>query len=129
MKSAPTTFKRRNNHIRKLRFENKLTFNAIASRYGITVERVRQICQEPFDRNEEIKKAVDKYKKKFNNHVSFNDLVYDIEELSKQNRRKDVVARRKILIEYLHDELELPFYRIGHLLNRDHTTITHLYYD
>lgn len=123
------TIKERDKKIRKLRFEKEETFNVIAQKYGISVERVRQICKQPEDKEELLKEIGRKYKRKFNDYVTYKMLVEDIEELAKLNRKKEVVIRRKILIQFLYEELNLPFYRIADLLERDHTTIMHMYYD
>jgi len=120
--------KQRNKKIKQLRFEKKKTYREIGQIYKISTERVRQICHQKRDKNELLKEIEFKYKKRFNDKTTFYDLKTDILELSKPNREKEKVVKRKILIDFLHDELNLPLYVIGDLLNRDHTTIRHSYY-
>lgn len=119
----------RNKKIRYLRNSSELSLAVIAKRFNLTSERVRQICSEFEDKKQILRQVRKSYIKKFNDKLSYNDLIKDIKLLSKQDRKKDTVVRRRILVMFLHEELNLPFYKIGVLLDRNHTTITNLYWN
>lgn len=46
----------------------------------------------------------------------------------KTGRQQEFVKIRQFIIRWLRDEHSWSFPRIGRLLNRDHTSIIHLYY-
>lgn len=118
----------RNYKIKELRILKKWPVSKIALKYGITPERVRQIVSEE-DRDKVRKLIAQRYTQKFKNDPSFNDLIQDIEILSRANRKKESVIKRRILIRYLYDELGISFEKIGYLLDRDHTSVMNLYYE
>lgn len=125
--TTQTKIQKRNNRIRNLRFHHKWTLHEIGQEVHLTRERVRQICNKKENKHlieEDIKQY---YKSKFGK-ATLQDLMDDIKELRKPNRSKEVVLRRKYLIKFLYDELEVPFFRIGNLINRDHTSVMNLYY-
>lgn len=118
----------RNYKIKELRLVRDWPVAKIANKYKLTEERVRQIIKEQ-DKKKIRKEIAEKYKKKFNDNITFNDLIQDIEILARPDRRKEKVIKRQILIRYLYDELDISFERIGYLLDKDHTSIMNLYYD
>ena len=120
----------RNREIQELR-NSGLTYKKIGEKFKITSERVRQILDTKIlkpDRDLVLRVLKIKYKKIFNDKLTQKQLLEDIEYLSKEGRKGEDVARRNVLIKYLHDELELPFLKIGVLLHRNHTTIIYSYY-
>jgi chromosomal replication initiation ATPase DnaA len=118
----------RNYKIKELRLLKKWPISKIALKYGVTTERVRQIVAEE-DKDKIRKVIAQRYTQKFKNDPSFNDLIQDIEILSRASRKKENVIKRRILIRYLYDELGIPFEKIGFLLDRDHTSVMNLYYE
>lgn len=119
---------KRNYRIKELRLLQKKPYKTIADEYGLTVERVRQIVKEE-DKEQARRDVEERYKKKFNENLSSIQLAREIEELSKQDRRRKTVIKRRILVRYLYDVLELPFFQIATLLDRDHTSIRNLYFE
>ena len=123
---------KRNKQIKELR-KKGLTYKKIGQRFNITTERIRQII---FFNNKKVKNNLkkilqeveEKYQKKFNDKLSQKEFIEDIILFSKKsNKQKDVIGRQ-ILIRYLYDELKISFVKIGILLQRNHSTIIHLYY-
>ena len=123
---------KRNKQIKELR-KKGLTYKKIGQRFNITTERIRQII---FFNNKKVKNNLkkilqeveEKYQKKFNDKLSQKEVIEDIILFSKKsNKQKDVIGRQ-ILIRYLYDELKISFVKIGILLQRNHSTIIHLYY-
>lgn len=92
----------------------------------LSEERIRQII-----RAKDAKDFYQDIEQKYKQTLSESDyswLVSEIQYLSENNRNKELVIRRRVLVRYLHDKLGYPFYRIGQLLSRHHTTIMNLYY-
>jgi len=118
---------KRDNFIRKLRFERGWKLSDIAARYEITTERVSKICKETKSRQEVLDVVRKKYKKQLNGDLTSKKLVALIREMSKHDRSQETVISRRLLVKYLHNRLGLSFVHIGELLNRDHTTIINLY--
>ena len=120
----------RNKEIKKFR-KKGWSYTKIGRRYNISAERVRQILHGTSSKPErkvilvQLKKE---YKKRFNSEMTQKHLLEDIESLSKPSRKEEEVIKRKALIRYLYDELNLSFLKIGVLLHRDHTTIIHSYH-
>ena len=123
---------KRNKQIKELR-KKGLTYKKIGQRFNITTERIRQII---FFNNKKVKNNLkkilqeveEKYQKKFNDKLSQKEFIEDIILFSKKsNKQKDVIGRQ-ILTRYLYDELKISFVKIGILLQRNHSTIIHLYY-
>lgn len=117
----------RNRRIRQ-DYQNKAaTVKELALRTSLSEERVRQIIRAK-DINDFYNDIETKYKEQIS-EADYQWLKDEMEYLSKENRNKELVIRRRILVRYLHDKLGYPFYRIGQLLNRHHTTIMNLYYE
>ena len=117
----------RDKNILKLRNEQNWSYNTIGKKYGISGERVKQICFATEDNKKVVISEIrEKYTKKLST-LGMKDVFEDIKELAKHDRRAETVAKRAILVKFLHDKLGIPFYKIGSLLNRDHTSIIHLY--
>lgn len=114
--------------IKHLRLDLGWTYRKIAGRYKITPERVRQICNKQDTKIDIVADITKVYQKKFKS-ANLEDLMEDINILRKPDRRKEAVTKRRLLIQYLYDEIEMPFYRIAKLLDRDHSSILNLYYD
>lgn len=119
----------RNRKIKYLRDVLKLSYTKISKRFNISSERVRQICSKTEDKKKIFDQIKEQYLEKFNDKLTYNDLIEDIKLFSIHDRKKQTVAKRRILVAFLHEELNLPFYKIGILLDRNHTTITHLYWN
>jgi len=51
-----------------------------------------------------------------------------LEIIKRPNRQQEFVKLRQFIIKILRDELAWSFPRIARFLNRDHTSIIHLYY-
>lgn len=99
----------------------------IALKVDLSEERVRQIIRAK-DVNDFYKDIEEKYKHTLS-EADYQWLKDEIAYLSENNRNKELVIRRRILVRYLHDKLGYPFYRIGQLLSRHHTTVMNLYYE
>ena len=127
LKLSSKQLKQRDNKIKALKAK-KIPYKEIAKEFSLTVERVRQICNYSDTFASALRQVEARYQKKFNNHMTSNDILKDIKELSSQKRDKLSVRKRDYLIKFLYNELHLPFTRIGVLLNRDHTSIMHSYY-
>lgn len=123
---------RRDDDIRKLRESNpkKWRYSRLAELCGLSEERIRQICS-----GEDLKQKTAKEgeRRKIKSHygsylryLTDEQLKAEIERLSKQNRVRESVMQRGILIVYL-KEKGFNLYRISKLLKRDHTSILHLY--
>ena len=121
--------KLRNRKIRELHFDQGLNFSKIAKKYNLSAERISQICEEVEDKKTILKEVKRIYNFKTNHHPTLKALLEDIVDVSKHNRKKNKMILRKQVIRFLHDELEMPFYQIGSLINRDHSTIIHDYYN
>lgn len=118
--------KERNERIRYERKVEKTSFTELADKYGISIERVRQICQQKTQ--EEILAEV---RKKFESKLqvdNFQKFSKEIEKLSIQNRSAETVEKRRLMVRYLRNTLGLSFLKISFLLRRDHTSIMNLYY-
>lgn len=124
------TIEKRNKQIKELRYTKQWRYKAIGEKFGISVERVRQICDEREANKEDLLlKVADAYAKKFQGEkIGAKEILEDIALLSNQDRSKPTVIKRNALITYLHEELGFSFLAIGRLLNRDHSTIMHAYY-
>lgn len=119
---------KRDREIKKLRFEKRLKYQVIGDKFGITQERVRQICDNrPINKEDLLLKVANQYVKKFKGKINAKELLEDISLFSKPDRTKATVIKRDALIAYLYDELDFSFLEIARLLNRDHTTIVHSY--
>jgi hypothetical protein len=103
--------KKRDRLIRELHFDKKWSYAKIGKdeRVNLSSERVSQICNEKENKEEILLDIKYHYKKKFTDKVTLNGLLKDIQELSRPNRKKEVVERRRILVQFLYDELDLPF--------------------
>lgn len=99
----------------------------LATKTSLSEERVRQIIRAK-DINDFYRDIEEKYKDKIS-EADYNWLKEEIAYLSEDNRNKELVIRRRVLVRYLHDKLGYPFYRIGQICNRHHTTVMNLYYD
>jgi len=121
--------KQRNKRIKTLRFDKNWKYVDIADQYNLSPERVSQICKQKENKEELLNSLKLRYKRRISNDISFEELMWDIKELSSPNRKQGVVARRKILITFLYDDLNLPFHHIGALLDRDHTSVISAYYN
>lgn len=120
------TIKERNDEIRKRR-SNKESCGSIAKHFGITSERVRQICLNTEDKTELRRNLLTTYTKDILDEHDYVKLLNEIADLCRPDRTKEVVIQRQIVIRYLHDNLNMSFFKIGLLLNRHHASITHLY--
>lgn len=131
----PTPY--RNRKIFKLR-DKGYTLLDIAEKVDITPERVRQIIEEKSYRVCKIhrirSKDVCRYcfvKKNYIKRIkeiTSATLMDEIARLSKQDRRKEVVAQRQALVRILRDKYKFNFLEIADLLERDQTSIVHLYH-
>ena len=117
-------FETRNLKIKKHYFQSNWSLTKIGKKYKLTPERVRQICNN-LDTKTLLKEVELKYGLKFKD--SPKQLLEDVVMLSKQNRTKEVVAKRNYMIAYLKDELGLNLNKIAILLNRDYSSIYHSY--
>lgn len=120
-----------------LNYRKNHTLKETAFKYGLTAERIRQIA---FIRHQ---KRCEKHNRKYYNKCShclvesYEDLLdengYDfvIEQCKKeaQNKKRDYlsVQRRIYLIKCLYDDYKASFTRISVLLDKDISTIKHLY--
>ena len=102
------------------------TLGTISKKMSLSSERIRQICSE--------NSLIEFYKKLEQEYIHKMDeadyawLKSEVKELTKKDRGKAPVIRRREFVRYLHDVLDMPFYKIGNLLHRHHTSISHLYY-
>lgn len=120
--------KQRNKQIRQFH-EKGDSFASISRYYDISPERVRQICTQTKDPNVLAAKMLSKYKTFLITEADYTQLLNQIVSLSKPDRSKETVLRRQELIRYLHDKLDLSFFKIALLLKRHHTSITNLYHE
>jgi len=116
----------RNRRIRQQYADGK-SVKDLAAKEGLSEERIRQIIRAK-NLNDFYRDIEEKYKHTLS-EADYNWLKEEIAYLSENNRNKELVIRRRVLVRYLHDKLGYPFYRIGQLLNRHHTTVMNLYYD
>ncbi len=107
-------------------YKNGKKVKDLAVKTSLSEERIRQIIRAK-DINDFYRDVEEKYKKVIS-EADYNWLKQEISYLSENNRNKELVIRRRILVRYLHDNLNYPFYRIGQILNRHHTSIMSLYY-
>jgi len=135
-------YEKRNKEIRKLhkgsKRKKKKTYKQLAKDYGVTDSRIGQICSP----KNSIFFYCERHKKKYTKVCPFCDLDANYPLLLEDNgnlksemkllRKRDRTAitsrKRKILITKLYEEFEYSFRRIGQSLERDHTTIGHLYH-
>lgn len=117
----------RNKKIRHWKANDK-SFSWISKQVNISAERVRQICLDNEDKELTRKMILSKYKHFLKNESDYTTLLEQIAELSKQDRNEQTVICRQLMIRYLHDELNLSFFKIGLLLKRHHTSVMSLYY-
>src|SRR5579872_363949 len=121
--------------IKELRTKGE-TLSEIGRKFHVTAERIRQIlAQKEVHRclthklyykeqcylcveQEVYSKILLKLKK--------DNLRSEIRKLSVQDRSKEVVIRRKLLVKKLHDNYKMSFRKIGKELKRDHSTIMNL---
>lgn len=92
----------------------------------LSVARIKQICDE-IDTKQFYRDLETKYSEMVST-ADYRRIKKEVVELRKMDRQKSNIIRRRELIKYLHDELNMPFYKIGQLLKRHHTSVTHLYY-
>lgn len=117
----------RNQQIKELRAKG-VTFLEIAKKFHLSPERVRQITLSKFDNKDELYQRIDNiYKSKLISTTDYNWVKEEIRELSKLNRHKETVIRRRNLVRFLHDNLEFSFNQIALMMKRHHTTIMNLY--
>lgn len=114
----------RDEEIKSLRKAGQ-TYRQISETTSLSAERVRQICND-INLQGFYEKLEEDYKDIIS-EADYNWLKMEIEELSKPDRKKRFVIRRRILIKYLHDNLKMSFYQIGRVLQRHHTSIVNLY--
>lgn len=125
------TFTRRNNQIRSMR-KNKIKLRMIADVFGISSERVRQICM-PYLRCE--KHAIE-YRSKcylckreeFQTKLKTlgdKNFQKELAAVRKADRTWEMVERRIKVMRTLKDVYHLSYSAIGRLLNRDHSTVMH----
>ncbi len=126
----------RDAEIIKLR-NKKVKLNVIAKKYGLTPERVRQIYERstwskcpvhksPYQKTCELCTLEKTYEKRVKT-LPLKRLIQEVLALSKENREKAVVIKRRILIKILKDDHGLNLSEIGRLLKRDHSSIRNLY--
>lgn len=119
--------KNKNEQIKELRSEYKLTLKEIGSKFDISSERVRQIVNDFSSSKEGLYQTIKKeYCGKLKNILK-NNLYEEIERLSKLDRRKELVIQRTALIKILYDKYGFSFRQIGFLLERNHKSIINLY--
>jgi chromosomal replication initiation ATPase DnaA len=116
----------RNRRIRE-EYKKDVSIRELALKNSLSQERVRQIIRAK-DINDFYRDIEEKYKITLS-EADYQWLKEEIAYLSENNRNKELVIRRRVLVRYLHDKLGYPFYRIGQILNRHHTTIMNSYYD
>lgn len=117
--------KQRNRNI-KQKFQAGKKVKDLAIATSLSESRIRQIITEK-DLHDFYRELESKYKQQIS-ESDYKWLKEEILILAQQNRNKELVIRRRILVQYLHDKLGYPFYRIGQLLERHHTSIINLYY-
>lgn len=123
----------RNEQIKELRKKQHLTYREIGEQFHISRQRVSQIIYplEGIKKRLSLKKAQIASLKKYAvalKTVTQDGLLGEINRLSIPNRRKEVIAQKKLLVEQLRNKYQFTFKEIGFLLQMDHTSIIHLYY-
>lgn len=111
----------------KQQYKLGMKVKSLATKNFLSEERVRQIIREK-DVNDFYKELEQTYKTIIS-EADYKWLKDEIKLLAKENRNKEFVIRRRILVRYLHDKLNYPFYRIGQILKRHHTSIMNAYYN
>lgn len=104
--------------IKELKSKN-WNMSDISTQVGVTPERVRQILNEKIKNN---KLEISQYRRSLSN-VEF--LLKEIVRLSKTNRQKENVEKKRVLISMLRTKFNLSYVEIASLLKKDHTTIIH----
>lgn len=92
---------------------------------SLSEERIRQVCNEI-----DLPSFYEKLENDYSKIISEEDyhwLQKEVALLSVPDRTKKNVIRRKIVIQYLHDNLKMSFFQIGRLLKRHHTSVINLY--
>lgn len=127
----------RNKKIFKLH-EKGFTLAAIALEVKISDERVRQIVEQQThnycSKHNIFSKHLCKYCNVKENYVkkiesiTKSNLMDEIKRLSKPDRRKETVVQRQAIIRILKDKYNFNFLQIADLMERDHTSVVHLYY-
>lgn len=120
----------RDRRIRNYKLQDK-TFQWIASKPEINLspERVRQIINEPKNKQQLYKQIESSYDNEIIIKADYNWIKKELKRLAIHDRRKEVVIQRRLLVRYLVDKLGLSFFQIGILAQRHHTSISNLYYD
>lgn len=117
----------KNEQIKKLRKDRKLTLKEIGDKFNLSSERIRQIVNDFSNSKEELYQLIKKeYCDKIKDILKDN-LIEEIERLSKPDRRKELVIQRVSLIKVLHDDFHFSFRQIGFLLERTHKSVINLY--
>lgn len=111
-------------HIKKLKKKGWSKVD-ISNQLGISSERVRQLLSPKEKVKIDIKSEYKKYYKQISSDRTF--LLYEIRNQTTSGRKKDEVFKKKAMVKYLRGELKLPYLVIAQLLNKDHTTIMHLF--
>ena|SRR3990167_2868262 len=117
--------------------QKRVTLAVIAKKFGLTPERVRQIYERstwskcsihksPFLKTCEFCTLEQTYEKRVKS-LPMNRLLQEVLALTKENREKAVVIKRKILIKLLKNDHKLNLSEIGRLIKRDHSSIRNLY--
>jgi chromosomal replication initiator protein len=124
--------------------QRRHTLEDIATRSGITRERVRQIINKALapthtdkeddaalfdeaDSHDYILAEENRLKSETERIIDTSAQVYGVipKELLEQTRRANVVIPRQIAMYLLRTDMSLSFPSIGKLFNRDHTTVIH----
>lgn len=119
--------KNKNEKIKELRNKYKLTLKEIGEKFNLSSERIRQIVNDFSNSKEELYQTIKaQYCDKLKGILKDN-LLEEIERLSKPDRRKELVIQRIALVKILHDEYGFSFRQIGFLMERTHKSIINLY--
>lgn len=102
------------------------TLKSIAEEYGITPERVRQVTigVKKVDWDKTIQRGYAQKAKKFDEKK----LLSEAKRLSPQNRKRQNVLKRQVIIKLLRDKYHYSFLKLAKVCKRDHTSIISLYY-
>ena len=127
----------RNKQIFKLR-DKGFSLQEIGTQLNLSSERIRQIIEEKDSQYCQRHKVFFKTICRFCNikenyiqkikQIAQSNLMDEIVRLSKPNRQKEVVLQRQALIKLLKDDYKFNFLEIADLLERDHTSVVHLYH-